>query len=186
VHRFQFNTSWTAGFELSTPVGTIPRPDAEKAAQVAGRYEYRRYPFRDLGLDGLDAGVGVEGAAAFSSLTRIFDPSIEMRDRGTDMTAAVVVAGRLRRWRTVQLEAAWANGVAVGHWTTRYSAAVEAETPAWGGGWLTDFTARGDVRVNDAIGIFVSYFTTGRGRYQSHGAATTGRNNVIVGVSYDR
>jgi hypothetical protein len=186
LHRLQLDASWAGGFALVTPLRTIPQHDGEKAALLAGRYEYRRYPFRDLGAAGLDAGVGVETAAAFSTLTRVFDPEIVLRDRGTDLTAAVVAAARLRRWRTVQLEVAWANGVAVGRRSTRHTTAVEPDAQAWGGGWLTDLTIRADVRVSDAVAVFTSYFNTGRGRYQSHGAATTARDHFIIGVSYAR
>jgi hypothetical protein len=186
LHHFQFSASWAGGFELETPLRTIPQPGAEKAVHFDGRYEYRRYPFRDLGLAGLDLGVGVEGGAAFRSLTQLFDPSIEHRQHGTDFTVGVALAGRFRRWRSVQLDAAWMNGMAVGSSTTRHSTAAVTETTAWGGGWLTDFTARADIRVSSGITLFTSYFTTGRGRYQSHGASTTGRGHFMVGVAYGR
>jgi hypothetical protein len=186
LHHFQFNAGWAGGFEFGTPLGKIPRSAAEKAVHLDGRYEYRRYPFRDLGPDGLDFGIGVEGGAVFRSLTQIFDPAIEARQRGTDVTAAVVVAGRLRRWRSVQLEAAWVNGMAVGRSSTHHSTAAETNRTAWGGGWLTDFTARADVRISDGVTLFTSYFTTGRGRYQSHGASTTGRGQFMLGVVYAR
>ena len=186
LHHAQFNAGWAGGFELGTPLRTIPRSPAEKFAHFDGRYEYRRYPFRDLGLDGLDLGFGVEGGAVFRSQTQIFDPAIEVRQRGTDVTVAAVVAGRFRRWRSVQLEIAWGNGMAVGRMSTRHSTAAETDATAWGGGWLTDLAARADVRLSGGIALFTSYFTTGRGRYQSHGASTTGRGQIMIGVAYAR
>ena len=151
--------------------------------RVGGRYEYRRYPFRDVGLTGLDVGIGVESGAELQSLVQHFDPSIERRVRGTDLTAGLVAAARLRRWRPVQVHVAWVNGGAIGRTTTRHSSADEPTVRAWGGGWLTDLTVRADVRISGATTVFASYFGTGRGRFASHDAVASGRGQFVVGVS---
>ena len=186
LHRFQFNASWTGDADLRSPLRTIPLSADEKAAQLTGGYEYRRYPFRDLGADGLDVGVGLATGAVFRTLTHVYDPAIEVRDRGTDFTLGVVAAGRFRRWQAFQAEIAWANGLAVGKTTTSHSIAVEETVSGWGGGWITDLTIRGDVRLSAAVTAFVSFFTTGRVRTQSHAASASGRNQLIAGVVYGR
>jgi hypothetical protein len=185
LHRLQFHAIWAGEAALHTATQNIAQPE-ENSAEFGGSYEYRRYPFRDLGLDGLDVGVGVEGAAILRTVTERFDPAIETRDRGATYTVAVVAAGRLVRWRTVQLEASWTNGMAIGHSTFRHSTAAETELDDWGGGWLTDFSLRADIRVSGALTTYVSYFTTGRGFYQTHATTVTGRSQFIAGVIYGR
>jgi hypothetical protein len=185
LHRFQFHALWAGGAVLRTATQNIPQA-SENSAEFGGSYEYRRYPFRDLGMDGLDLGVGVEGGAILRTVTQRFDPAIETRDRSMSYTVAVVAAGRLARWRTWQFEASWTNGMAIGHSTLRHTTAAQTETPQWGGGWLTDLSLRADIRVSGAITTFVSYFTTGRGFYQSHATTVTGRHQFIAGVVYGR
>jgi hypothetical protein len=117
---------------------------------------------------------------------RHFDPAIEVRVRETNLTTGVVAAARLRRWQRLQVEAAWVNGGGVVRTTRRHSAAVEEAVGTWGVGWLTDLTARADVRVSDRMSFFVSYFDTGRGRFVLLDASASGRRRWMVGVSHDR
>jgi hypothetical protein len=67
-----------------------------------------------------------------------------------------------------------------------HSAAGTKTVSDWGVGWLTDLRVRTDVRVSNAMTIFVSYFDTGRGRYVSHGSSASGRRLWMVGVSHGR
>ncbi len=186
LHRFEGVFEKAGRFSFQTPLLALPRFPEDSALRVSGRYEYRRYPFRDLGLTGLDVGIGVEGGAEFRSLVQHFDPSIEVRVRGTDLTAGVVAAARLSRWRAVQFQAAWVNGGAIGRATTRHSSAAVSPVNGWGGGWLTDLTVRADVRISAAATVFASYFGTGRGRFASHDALASGQSRFIVGVSHGR
>jgi hypothetical protein len=186
LHRVHVTAGWAGSIVYSTPTQTIGRPPGEKGFLLEGGYEYRRYPFRDLGLDGFDLGVGIDGTALVRRVTFIFDPAIEARHRGTDLTASVVAAGRLRRWRAWQLEVAWANGITLGRTTDRHSAAAVSEMSEWGGGWLTGFLARADIRVSPTVNVFVTAVTSGRGRYESHATTMTGRTQFIAGVAYAR
>ena len=185
LHRLQFRALWAGDAALLTATRNIAQ-DSENSAEFGGAYEYRRYPFRDLGMRGLDVGVGVEGGAVVRTLRQRFDSGIETRDRGADFTVAVVAAGRLERWRAVQLEALWTNGMAIGHSTFTHSTAAQTQISNWGGGWLTDLSLRADIRLAGALTTFVSYFTTGRGFYQSHANSVTGRQQFTAGVTYGR
>lgn len=186
LHRAHVTAGWAGSIVYSTPTQTIARPPAEKGFHLEGGYEYRRYFFRDLGLDGLDLGVGVDGMALVRRATFIFDPAIEARHGGTDLSASIVAAGRLRRWRAWQLEVAWVNGMTLGRTTVRHSAAAVPETSEWGGGWLTNLLARADIRVSPTVNVFVTAFTSGRGRYETHATTITGRTQFIAGVAYAR
>jgi hypothetical protein len=61
LHHFEGSFVSSGGFSLASPVRTTPAPSDDRATRAGGRYEYRRYPFRDLGLAGFDLGFGVEG-----------------------------------------------------------------------------------------------------------------------------
>ena len=186
LHRAHFTAGWAKSVVYSTPTQTVARPPGENGFHLAGGYEYRRYFFRDVGLDGLDLGVGVDGRALVRRATFIFDPAIEARHAGTDLSSSIVVGGRLRRWRAWQLEVVWANGIALGRTTVRHSEAAVPETSGWGGGWVTDFLARADIRVSPAVNVFVTGLTNGRGRYESHATTMTGHTQFIAGVAYAR
>jgi hypothetical protein len=186
LHRFTGSFEQLGGFVFRTPLGTTARSPDDGAIRLGGEYEYRRYFFRDLWFRGFDVGIGVAGGARYESLVRHFEPAIEVNTSGTDFTVAGVVAARLTRWRRVQLEVDWANGGAIGQRTTTHSSAAQTEVAGWGGGWLTDLSVRGDVRVSDRMSVFGSYFRTGRGRFSTHLNAASGWRQFLMGIAYGR
>jgi hypothetical protein len=186
LHHLEGSFEQSGDAVYRTPLAAIPRPAGDGARRVAASYEYRRYLFVDLGLRGFDAGLGVQAGADLSSVTRLFDPAIELRLRESSLTTGVVAAARLRRWRRVQVEASFVNGGAIVRATTCHSAAAEKGVTRWGVGWLTDLTLRADVRMSSSVTIFASYFDTGRGRFVTRDSAASGRRRVMVGVSHGR
>lgn len=186
LHHFEGSFEQSGSAVYRTPLAEIPRPAGDAGRRVAGSYEYRRYLLVDLGVRGFDLGLGVQGGADRTSVTRHFDPTIQFRARETSLTTGIVAAARLRRWRRVQAEAAWVNGGGIARATAQHSAATEGAVSRWGVGWLTDLTLRADVRVSSAVTIFASYFDTGRGRFVSHDASASGRRRWMVGVSHGR
>ena len=186
LHRFAFSFSSAGDFVYDAIVRTIPRSPDDRVVSVGGRYEYRRYPFRDLWIDGLDVGIGVQGLGDHASFTRHLDPSIEI-DRGeTDLGVSGVAAARFHRWSKLDVEVAWANGMMLTRTSVRHSEDTQAAYEQWGGGWLTDLTLVATVPVSRSAGIQASYFHSAQGHYASHDTYASGRSRLLLGVTYAR
>ena len=186
LHHFEGSFVSSGGFSLASPVRTTAAPSDDRAMRAGGRYEYRRYPFRDLGLAGFDLGFGVEADGERLTFERHFAPDIALHTGITNMGVAGVVAARLRRWRALDLQVAWANGVSLGRGSSRHQAAVETRIDQWGGGWQTHLHIRAGVRVATRASVLLSYLTSGEGRYSSHDTYTFGRSRFAMGVAYER
>jgi hypothetical protein len=186
LHRIQASFEHVADAVFRTPLTASPRSAGDGATRIAGSIEHGRYPFVDMGMTGFDVAFSLQGGAEWTSVIQHFDPAIVVRVRETNLTTGVAAVARLRRWRRVQLEAAWVNGGVLVRTTTHHSAAVEENTSGLGVGWLTDLSVRADVRVSNTVNVSASYFGTGRGRFVSHGASASGRRRWMMGVSYGR
>ena len=186
LHRFEGSFVSSGGFSLASPVRTTPAPSDDRATRWGGRYEYRRYRFRDLGLAGFDLGFGVEAGGEHLAFERHFAPDIALHTGITNLGSAGVVAARLRRWRALDLQVAWANGVSLGRGSSRHQAAVETRIDQWGGGWQTHLHIRAGVRIASRASVLLSYLTSGEGRYSSHDTYTFGRSRFAMGLTYER
>ena len=96
------------------------------------------------------------------------------------------MAARLRRWRALDLQVAWSNGVSLGRGSSRHQAADETRIDQWGGGWQTHLHIRAGVRIASRASVLLSYLTSGEGRYSSHDTYTFGRSRFAMGVTYER
>lgn len=184
LHHFEGSFASAGGFSLQTPVRSFPGPADDSAMRIGARYEYRRYPFRDLWMSGFDLGVGIEGSGDYLSFARHFQPAIELRTNLTNVGVAGVVAARFHRWPRVDLQAAWGNGGSIGRSTAHHRAAVETTYQEWGGGWQTNLQVLAAVRVAVHTSLLVSYLNSGEGRYASHDGITYGRSRFAVGVTF--
>ena len=96
------------------------------------------------------------------------------------------MAARLRRWRALDLQVAWANGVSIGRSSSRHQAAAETRIDQWGGGWQTHLHISAGIRVASRASVLLLYLTSGEGRYSSHETNTFGRSRLAMGVTYER
>ena len=183
---FEGSFASTGSFELRSPVGVRAAPNDDGVSRLSGRYEYRRYPWRDLWTDGFDLGIGVEGSGERLSFDRHFEPDIELERTLNTLGTAFVVAGRWERSTRWALLASWSNGLSLGRSTVNYHGAVDSSGYAWGGGWQTNLEVRGDIRVASRAVVTAAWFTSGEGRAGSHDSFTFGRERFTVGVTYGR
>ena len=183
LHHFEGAFASAGGFELRSPVRTTTAPEDDGAWRAGGRYEYRRYPWRDLWMTGFDVGIGVEGSGEHLSFDRHFEPAIELQTGLTNLGTAAVIAARLQRWSRWSVVAAWGNGLTIGRSTARHRAETETTLSSWGGGWQTNLEIRGDVRVASRARVYAAWLNSGEGRGASHDTFTFGRSRFTVGVT---
>jgi hypothetical protein len=186
LHHFEGTFTSTGGFELRSPVRTTPAPGDDAASRFGGRYEYRRYPWRDLWTTGFDVGIGVEGSGEHHSTDRHFEPGILLTRSLNTLGTAVVAAARWQRSPRWSLQAAWANGLSIGRSTRDYRGDLETTHRGWGGGWQSNLELRGDIRVAARAVATVAWFTSGEGRLGTHDSFTFGRSRFTGGVTYGR
>ena len=186
LHHFEGSFASAGGFELRSPVATRAAPDDDSVSRLSGRYEYRRYRWRDLWMDGFDLGFGVEGSGEHLSFDKHFTPDIQLERSLNTLGTAFVVAGRFERSTRWSLSAVWGNGLSISRSTLNYHGDSNTSYYGWGGGWQTNLELRGDVRVASRAVITAAWFTSGEGRAGQHDSFTFGRERFTVGVTYGR
>ena len=187
LHHIEGSFARASGFDLRSPVRTVAAPPSDAASRSSGRYEYRRYPFRDLGMSGFDLGIGIEGNADRVSFVRHFEPALELHRGLTNFGVEGVVAASLHRWMRWSLVAAWGNGLSIGSGTSNHRGGAEASTiEGWGGGWQSHLQVRGTVHVAGQSSVYAAWLTSGEGRFASHDSFTFGGSRFTMGVTYGR
>ena len=185
-HHFEGAFASAGGFELRSPVRTTRAPEDDRAWRLGGKYEYRRYPWRDLWMTGVDVGIGVEGSAEHLSFDRHYEPDIALRTGLTNLGTAAVIAARLQRWSRWSATVTWGNGLTIGRSTARHRAETETELSSWGGGWQTNLEIRGEVHVASRARLYAAWLNSGEGRAASHDTFTFGRSRFTAGVTSGR
>jgi hypothetical protein len=184
LHQVDFGGSLAGGFEYSSPLRSQATHDDDRARYFDARYEYRRYPFRDLLLRGVDLGFGVEALGARTSFARHIEPSIEVNESRTNAGIGGSIAARVRRWDRVRAELAWTNGLVIGRRREDWSSGAVAS--GGGGGWLTTLAAQADVRLTRGSTLFFNYTGSGEAFLASHRSYAIGRRRLAMGVTYGR
>jgi len=183
-HRYEFSAAFAGNFVYDSGLESVARPADDHYRRIEGRYEYRRYFFRDVAFRGFDIGGGVQGIGSRASLSRHVPDDIESSETRGATAGAGVVAARLRRWSRFGFEAAWINGIHASHLTLHHSSSPDAGRSQWGGGWLTDLSIGGHVAVSRHASLAVTWFRTNEGIMSSHRSLTSARGSLNVGVMY--
>ena len=163
LHRVEFAATSAGEFSYVSSLGSAALPPQDDATSLEARYEYRRYPFRDVAVRGLDLGVGVEALLDRTGLSRSFPPAISITDTLTRGGGGVVAAARLRRWRAAQFEAAWTNAALLARAAHSHSVDPLARSVQIGPGWLTDLDLIGLIRVTGRVSAVLAYRQSGEG-----------------------
>ena len=184
-HHLTGSFSSASSFALGSPVQRLSASSNDRVRRLAGRYEYRWYPFRNVGVDGLDIGIGAGGDANHLMMLRYYPAAIEVRTQVINFGGSGVVA---IRWAgsSVDIQAALGNGLTIGRSSTRHLAKVETSLHGWGGGWQTHLNLRAAVRVRPHTSVAAGYVHSGEGRSASHDSFTFGGSRIWGGVTYER
>lgn len=184
LHQVDFGGSLGGGFEYSSPLRSQAAHDDERARSFDARYEYRRFPFRDLLLRGVDLGFGAEALGARTSFARHIEPATEVNEARTNAGIGGSIAARVRRWDRVRADVVWTNGLVIGRRREEWSGGAAAS--GGGGGWLTTFEAQAGVRVTRGATLFLNYTDSGEGFLASHRSYAIARRRVSMGVTHGR
>ena len=185
-HRAALDVSSARSFAYAGPIRRVDAPAEDRLRRVEGRYEYRRYPFDDLFMRGFDAGVGIQGIGRRVTFAR--RASTFGTQHNSEITAAVacVAAARVRRWSRWSADVEWVNGIGASRARETFDVDPLADLRRWGGGWLTDLSARVTVRATTRLAVSVAYLQAGEGTMVTNNAYATSRRRVAVGVVYAR
>ena len=184
-HHVEGSFSSASSFALASPVQTLSASSNDRVRRLAGRYEYRWYPFRNVaGVDGLDLGVGAEADANHLSMSRHYPSAIEVRSQVVNVGGSGVVAIRWAASR-LHLQGTLGNGLTIGHNSTRHVAAAVTEYGGWGGGWQTCVNVRAAVPVHARTAVAAGYRYAGEARFASHDSFTFGGSRFWAGVTYE-
>jgi hypothetical protein len=186
LHRATLDVSQAGSFAYLGPIHRVAASGDDGLNRVEGRYEYRRYPFDDLLMRGLHAGIGVQGIGRHLTYTRRASTFAIQRNSETTAAAAVVAAVRVDRWTRWTADLEWVNGISTTYGTQRLDIDTLADLRGHGGGWLTDLSARFTVRVASTLALTVTYLRADEGTMLSSNASATARRRVIAGVTYAR
>jgi hypothetical protein len=186
LHRLTFKGTFAGHFSYESSVGSVAEPRADRFRAADVRYEYRRYPFRDVVARGLDVGVGIETRGGFWSRTHAVPVAIETHETAYSTAVGIVLAGRWHRPSAWRLDVAWINGIVLAHATNRQTTDGFVVQGRWGGGWLTDLVVSADVPLSRRTGVAISYLGAGDGTLTGHGSVTTTGRQLTLGVTYAR
>jgi len=186
LHRFEFTASSDGSFEYDTGIGTVPRPSSDGASFVEGQYDYRRYLARELGVSGLHAGIGVRGAGERRVLEHHYGGDVTLNETDVTGSIAIVAALRYRANDRFTAEAEWSNAAALVHSRQLRLVDVSLEKTGWGGGWITDLAARGEVRVVAHVAAVIFYMRRGEGLLFDLRSYSAERHRLMAGIAYAR
>jgi hypothetical protein len=173
-------------FEYVSPTGTIAGAAGDAGSHVEVRYEYRRFFWRDLGIQGFHLGGGIQGIGARLFLDRHISSSIQTSTAIAGGGVAGVVTAQFDRWHRFGMQCAWANGGIVSNRHTEHSADSQATVSTSGGNWLTDLTLAADYRITATLRVTAAWRANSAGYASSHLSFAGRRQSITAGLLYGR
>jgi opacity protein-like surface antigen len=186
AHLFGLGFASARDFAYIAPTRTVDAMAGDTASRFDGRYEYRRYFWRDVGANGFDIAIGAQGIGSHVSLDRHITTALATKSRMSGGGGAGVIALRVQRWALVQFDVSWANGAIVSSRSTEHTGAPEVRETTSGGNWLTDTTVRADWRLTRTARFAVSWRRYFEGYASSHYSYSGIWQSLNVGVVYAR
>jgi hypothetical protein len=184
-HLIEVTAARARDFSYVAPSRSLAAMPGDLASRIAASYEYRRYLWRNVLVDGLDIGVGAQGLATRIGLDRHITQTLATKTRITGGGLAAVVAIGLHPTDRLRLDASWANGAIVSRRSALHSSTNQAETYG-GGNWLTDAVVRVEWRVAGTARLAATWRRGYEGYSSNHYSYAGHRHAIELGVSYAR
>ena len=170
--------------EFRGPAYSASAGDSD-ASSVRLRYECRWYPFRDVALDGLDAGVSGLALGTRSAIRRRVLPANDRRIVDLDGGAGVGANLRYRPGSRLRLQGGVSAVLVIGRTSDVHDVQADASS-RWGGGWLLGGSVEAAIRVASRVWLTAGFERTGQARFSSHRGLSERRREIAVGVAYAR
>jgi len=184
AHLFDLSVSRNDNFAYVAPTRSTAANDNDFAARMEARYEYRRYPWRNVGFDGFDIGLGAQVAGTRVAFDRHITQALLTKTRTTGGGLVGVASMRIRRWRRFAFDASWGNGAIVSLRTTEHSKNPAGNESFSGGNWLSDLMVRGDWTLTSAAYLSVTWRRAYDGYQSDHLSYANYRHSFNVGIRY--
>jgi len=185
-HRFDVVLARASGLEYVTAVDRTSLPSSDHATRVDGSYDYRAYPARDVVVDGLDIGVGVNTGVGWRGISRRFASAIDHARSEADAGVAGVVAARVSRWPRAEVEVGWTLGLAIARSSQTHTGDAGVQGSYWGGGWRSELSIEGRVPVARHAHLAGRYAFAESWRMTSHHSYAVRQGQLTIGVMYVR
>ena len=186
VHRFDLSVASATGFAYDTPFDRIRLSSSDRIGRISGRYEYSRFPFVDVLIDGFDLGIGIQGNAARRSLSRELPGAVALRQTETEVGFGIPIVARIQRWTRAEVEVAFSPGLAIGRSRQSHSAGTGIDDGYAGGGGTAELSARVRVRLSPQMQLVTTYVGSQDWRLSDHRSYSARRRQLVMGVSYGR
>jgi len=182
--RIDVALAFASDFAYRTPLAVAAQPGADHYRDLDARYEYRRYPFRNAGVRGLDIGVGVQAIGAFTSSTRHVPVDLVAEYKTAGAGPGLVVVGRLERWSRVSGEVSWTNAAMFTRVTGRDGEGFDDIPPRSGGGWISHLKVSAEIRLSRRTQLALAWDQSRDGMLSQHQTWTTSHGSFVAGVTY--
>jgi hypothetical protein len=187
LHRFDVGFSTTGRFTYESPLRSTAADASDSARWINGQYEYR---LRILGRwlpDRINTGIGAQARGGFLAISRHLAPSIENDERELRVEGAAVLAARVRVYRHVTIEGAWAPGfIRLARISLQQSADADVSIVQRAIGWSAETSLRADVPITPRTSIVVDYLRTSDETDSHFHSFTAQTNRFACGVRYGR
>jgi len=187
LHRFDVGFSTIGHFAYESPLRSTTADASDSARWINGQYEYR---IRILGRwlpDRINTGIGAQARGGMLAISRHLAPSIESDEREAWIEGAPVLAARVRVFRQLTIEGAWAPGVVrLARIWLEQSAGTEESIAQRAIGWAAHTNVRADLPMTARASIVVDYLRTSEETDSHFHSFTAQTNRLAFGVRYGR
>jgi hypothetical protein len=184
LQRVDVALAFANDFAYRSPLSVSAKSSADHYRDLDARYEYRRYPFRNAGIDGLDIGIGVQAIGAFTASVRHVPVDLVSEYQTAGVGPGLVLVASLHRWSRAGGDVSWTNAAMFTRVTGRDGDAFTDIPARSGGGWISHLKVSAAIRLSQRTQLAISWDQSRDGMLSTHQTWTTTHGSLIAGVTY--